>query len=118
MLQRKENKGKGWGGRRANPTHGRMTNECHKGDAHKMKNLSFFRKDTILHVQTDFTRGRATCTTGWGNDIDVSYGDDAEWGSYSPLSDEEHAAMGYAKISKEQASNMIEGMLEFYYEEE
>ena len=74
-----------------------------------MKNLSFFRKDTIMHVQNGFT---------WGNDIDVSYGDDAEWGSYSPLSDEEHAAMGYTKISKEQAGNMIEGMLEFYYEEE
>jgi hypothetical protein len=50
-----------------------------------------------LHVQNGFE---------WGNDLTCTEGGD--WGTYIPLSREEHKARGYEEISREEAVEMAE----------
>lgn len=59
--------------------------------------LTFWRKDNQLHVQSGFR---------WGNDITLT--EDAEWGTYNPLSDEEHKQRGYEQITKAEAEELLD----------
>jgi len=43
----------------------------------------------------------------WGNDITYT-SPDAEWGSYCPLSEEEHRRRGYHEVSLEEAESITE----------
>lgn len=59
-----------------------------------------------LHVQNGFE---------WGNDISYRH-DDAEWGTYCPLSDAEHEARGYRELGREEAE-VLSGIDLSEYEE-
>jgi hypothetical protein len=48
-----------------------------------------------LHIQSGFM---------WGNDLTCV--EDATWGTYSPLSDEEHRARGYVEITRDEAEEL------------
>lgn len=55
----------------------------------------------LLHCQDGFRSGE---------DITLIPGadrDEMEWGTYSPLSDEEHQREGFEKISAEEAENLL-----------
>jgi hypothetical protein len=55
--------------------------------------------DIELHIQEGFEMG---------NDITVSKNFIGEWGTYCPMSDKEHVATGYEKITTEEAEHLIE----------
>ena len=61
----------------------------------------YWKKETergvILHVQKGFE---------WGNDLLCV--PDGEWGTYTPLTDEEHIRHGYVRITREETSELAE----------
>ena len=53
-----------------------------------------------LHVQSGFE---------WGNDLTCRRSEEeAEWGTYCPMSDEEHTTAGYVKIERDEAEELAE----------
>jgi hypothetical protein len=66
----------------------------------KEDDMNYWKKATehgvILHVQKGFE---------WGNDLLCV--PDAEWGTYTPLTDEEHIRNGYMRITREEAEELV-----------
>jgi len=72
--------------------------------------LEFWKKGSELHIQKGFE---------WGNDLTCV--EDGEIGLYNPLSEGEHIAKGYERITFEEAAKMAEiagyDLYEMYFEE-
>ena len=62
-----------------------------------MKKIKYWRKGKELHIQKGFE---------WGNDLTCV--EDGEWGTYCPITDEEHLSLGYEEITLEEAQKMAE----------
>ena len=63
----------------------------------KKSNPRFWKKGKEIHVQWGLVTGN-----------DFTCVEDGEWGTYSPLTDEEHRIRGYEEITFEEFQQMME----------
>lgn len=59
--------------------------------------MTYWKKGNEVHAQNGFK---------WGNDITLT--EDAEWGTYTPLSDEEHKRRGYKQITRAEVEELLD----------